>query len=88
MAEPTNRDQTAFHECTRDPIFLFRIHVARGPIVHRVFLTRKEADDYGEQNAHNYKKWSVFCIPCEGNLAQLLKEHGDKYIVQPPAISN
>jgi len=56
--------------------------------VHRVFLTRKEADDYGEQNAHNYKKWSVFCIPCEGNLAQLLKEHGDKYIVQPPAISN
>ena len=40
-----------------------------------VFLTRKEAEDYG--NAHHYcwEKWKVHCIPCDGELAKLLNSH-------------
>jgi hypothetical protein len=38
-----------------------------------VFLTRAEAEDYGKRNSHNYLCWHVYCVPCEGKLAELLR---------------
>ena len=43
-----------------------------------VFATRKEGEDYGEATKHRYGKgrigedWRVYCIPCAGELAQIL----------------
>jgi hypothetical protein len=42
----------------------------------RVFLTRKEAEDFGRAHHYNYwAGWRVYCVPCEGELAELLTKH-------------
>lgn len=41
----------------------------------RVFLTRPEATDFAEATAYRYEKWRVYCVPCEGDLADLLREY-------------
>lgn len=47
-------------------------------ITEKVFSTRKEGGEYGEANKHNLGEgrkgtdWRVYCIPCEGELAQIL----------------
>jgi hypothetical protein len=44
-----------------------------------VLLTREEAEDFGEKTKHHYGKgrkgvdWMVYCMPCEGELAEMLK---------------
>lgn len=44
-----------------------------------VFLTREEGESFAEQRSYRYGKgrknidWMVYCIPCEGDLAKLLK---------------
>ncbi len=43
--------------------------------IERVFLSRKEATDWAAARHYNYPDgWDVYCIPCEGQLAALLKE--------------
>lgn len=41
-----------------------------------VFLTREEAENYGESQSHNFGKknegWDVWCIPAKGELAKYL----------------
>lgn len=45
-------------------------------ITERVFSTRKDGEDYGEATKHHYGEgrkgidWRVYCVPCEGELAQ------------------
>ena len=81
MADPINRDQTVFYECTRDPIFLYRVKRRTEMVTVRVFLTREEATVYGKRHEHDSPKWDVYCVPCEGALAKMLKERGDQYLV-------
>jgi len=44
-----------------------------------VMLTREEAEDFGEKTKHRYGQgrkgvdWMVYCMPCEGELAQMLR---------------
>lgn len=38
----------------------------------RVFLTREEAEEYARSREYRWDKWKVFCIPCEGKLAEAL----------------
>lgn len=42
-----------------------------------VFRTRKEAEDWGHGQRHNLgskgRDWRVYCIPCEGQLADIIK---------------
>ena len=44
----------------------------------RVFLTREEGEEYALQRAYDYgekgRNWRVYCVPCEGELADILKE--------------
>lgn len=40
----------------------------------RVFLTREEAEAFGTATSYRYDKWRVYCVPCEGRLAELLNE--------------
>ena len=39
-----------------------------------VFLTRPEAEAFGRATNHRYAKWRVYCIPCDGELATILRE--------------
>lgn len=45
-----------------------------------VFLTREEAEAYGKSQEHNLGKqgdgWIVWCCPCDGELAALLRAVG------------
>ena len=51
-------------------------------ITDYVFLTREEAVEYGKARSYNYKKWRVFCVPCIGELADLLDKYdGDKEVL-------
>lgn len=50
----------------------------------RVFLTRKEGEDYGTRRSYDYTDgWRVYCVPCAGQLAKLLhalnKEAGARF---------
>ena len=44
-----------------------------------VFLTREEGESFAEQTSYRYGRgrknvdWMVYCVPCEGELAKLLK---------------
>ena len=40
-----------------------------------VFLTRQEATAYAEARKYRYDKWRVYCIPCDGELARILREY-------------
>ncbi len=44
--------------------------------LHSVFLTREEAESFGESQRHNLGEkgdgWTVWCIPAEGELARIL----------------
>jgi hypothetical protein len=40
-----------------------------------VFLTRDEATAFAEATKHRYDKWRVYCIPCDGELAKILREY-------------
>lgn len=37
-----------------------------------VFLTRPEAEEWARRRAYRWEKWRVYCIPCDGDLAQIL----------------
>lgn len=37
-----------------------------------VWGTRPEAEDFAERTAHRYRKWRVYAIPADGQLAQAL----------------
>lgn len=47
-------------------------------LTEKVFVTREEGEEYGEAHKYNCGKgrkgtdWNVYCIPCEGELAQIL----------------
>ncbi len=41
----------------------------------RVFLTRQEAEEYGNSRSYNYRKgWRVYAVPCAGELAKALRD--------------
>jgi len=40
-----------------------------------VFLTRDEAERYAKATEYRYEKWRVYCIPCDGELARILKDY-------------
>ena len=42
-----------------------------------VFLTRPEAEKYAQARHYRWWKWRVFCVPCEGKLAQILNAHSE-----------
>jgi hypothetical protein len=43
--------------------------------VDRVFLTRQEAEEYGNARAYNYRDgWRVYSVNCVGELAQALRD--------------
>ena len=39
-----------------------------------VFLTREEGEQYAKARSYRWDKWRVYCIPCDGELAKILKE--------------
>lgn len=42
-----------------------------------VYLTREEAEAYGQRRAYNYRDgWRVYCVCAEGRLGDLLRAHG------------
>lgn len=43
--------------------------------VESVFLTRKEAEEYGKAREYRWDKWRVYCVPCDGELAKILDAH-------------
>lgn len=40
-----------------------------------VFLTRAEAESFGAARSYRWDKWKVYCVPCEGELATILKNY-------------
>jgi hypothetical protein len=49
----------------------------------KVFLTRQEALDYGNENKHNYGEymegWNIWGVPCDGLMADLLGKHNEEF---------
>lgn len=49
----------------------------------RVFLTSREANQYGERNRHNFgekgKGWRIWGVPCDGQMAELLGQHAKEF---------
>jgi len=39
-----------------------------------VFLTRDEGERFARATEHRYDKWRVYCLPCDGQLAQVLRD--------------
>jgi hypothetical protein len=39
-----------------------------------VFLTRQEAEDWVKAREHNYPIAKVYCVPCNGKLAEILSD--------------
>lgn len=54
-----------------------------------VFLTRREAEEFGATTAHRWEKWRVYCVPAKGALAGLLNaaESLDESPFQKPITS-
>jgi hypothetical protein len=48
-----------------------------------VFLTRFEAETFARAKEHRWDKWRVYCVPCEGALATLLRQHEDAAVCGP-----
>lgn len=48
-------------------------------LTEKVFATREEGEKYGEVHKYNYGEgrkgidWMVYCVPCKGELAELLE---------------
>ncbi|MEO1208557.1 MAG: hypothetical protein AAFX78_03360 [Cyanobacteria bacterium J06638_20] len=43
-------------------------------ITELVFLTREEGEAYAKSREYNYSQgWRVYCVPCEGKLAEVIK---------------
>jgi hypothetical protein len=40
-----------------------------------VFLTREEAEAFGKAREYRWDKWKVYCVPCDGELAAILKNY-------------
>lgn len=40
-----------------------------------VFLTREEGESYAKSRGHRWDKWQVYCVPCDGELARILREY-------------
>lgn len=40
-----------------------------------VFLTRDEGENYAKARSYRWELWKVYCLPCEGELARILREH-------------
>jgi hypothetical protein len=54
---------------------------------HGVWLSREEAEEYGRLHAYNYPEgWQVYCVCAGGQLAKMLKAHGDEFWPAPPAM--
>ncbi|MEL6896451.1 MAG: hypothetical protein AAFP90_10145 [Planctomycetota bacterium] len=47
-----------------------------------VFLTREEAESFGEARAYRWPHWKVFCVPCEGDLARVLDRYELSTVLQ------
>lgn len=43
----------------------------------RVFLTRAEAEEYRRAHEYRWTRSRVYCMPCEGRLAQILNDYED-----------
>ena len=41
----------------------------------KVFYSRKEANDHGKANSHNYGAWRVYCVPAHGKLVKALNDY-------------
>ena len=68
-----SRKDVCYEEATSNPIFLFQRKLVRHWDTERVFFSREEGEQYGKDNAYNYRKgWRVYCIPCDGVLAKVL----------------
>lgn len=40
-----------------------------------VFLTREEAERFANCRSYRWPKWRVYCVPCEGELADILNNY-------------
>ena len=77
--DPTHRDNT------RDPIFLLQTVASQAQTgdaassnewrTESVFLTRDEAESFARSRAYRWSSWRVYCVPCEGALAQVLNQN-------------
>lgn len=46
-----------------------------------VFLTRDEAESWVKRREYNYPIWRVYCVPCNGRLAEILQNHPEESTV-------
>jgi hypothetical protein len=62
-------------EMTRDPIFLLqsRTHKRSEWTTETVFLSREEAQRFGDKHTYRWNCWRVYFIPASGELAELLR---------------
>lgn len=77
--DPTHRDNT------RDPIFLLQTIGSQSQLedeassnewrTESVFLTRDEAESYARSCEYRWSSWRVYCVPCKGELAQVLNQY-------------
>jgi predicted nucleic-acid-binding Zn-ribbon protein len=49
-----------------------------------VFLTREEAEAFGKAREYRWDKWKVYCVPCDGELATILKNYEPTQLVAQP----
>ena len=72
--------------CTRNCVWLFQISLNSEDEDHRagwhtsrVFLTRKEAREYGEARPYEWGQensgWRIYGVPCNGMMAKILGQH-------------
>ncbi len=69
-----DRKEIGHQECTRDPIFLFQFRFdGRGHWqTETVFLTREEAEEWGEDHSYRWPCWRVYCVAAQGLINVVL----------------
>ena len=84
-------------EATRDPVFILQYRdKGRRPDSDRwrpvgVWFTREEAETFAAAHAHRWpddrhgKRWQVYCVPADGEMARLLKAVTLRAVATPAA---
>lgn len=69
------REEMSREEMTRDPIFLLQVRGDKRQKwqTETVFLTREEGEAWAKRREYRWGEWQIYCIPCEGALAALLR---------------